>query len=119
VTGRSRRAEAVTGLTLILPALLWVGLLVAYPFAMAIYYSLSNTVVGQGGHFVGLANFRQLVADESFRQTLQNSIVFTAVAVAVKAVLGVTLALILYRKLRFKRLVRGLVLLPFVIPTAL
>jgi multiple sugar transport system permease protein len=117
--GQSRRAEALTGLTLVLPAFLWVGVLVAYPFAMAIYYSLSNTVVGQGGHFVGLANFRQLVADQSFQQTLQNSLVFTTVAVVVKTVLGVSLALILYRKLRFKRLVRGLVLLPFVIPTAL
>lgn len=91
----------------------------AYPFAMAIYYSLSSSVIGRGGGFVGLANFQALLADPTFRQTVQNSVVFTTVAVAVKTVLGVMLALILYRRLRFKRLIRGLVLLPFVIPTAL
>lgn len=116
---RRRHEEALVGVSLILPALLWVGLLVAYPFVMALYYSLSNTVVGQGGTFVGLANFRSLLDDETFRQTVQNSLVFTSIAVVVKAVLGVSLALILYRKLRVKRLIRGLVLLPFVIPTAL
>jgi multiple sugar transport system permease protein len=116
---RRRHEEALVGVSLILPALLWVGLLVAYPFVMALYYSLSNTVVGQGGTFVGLANFRSLLDDGTFRQTVQNSLVFTSIAVVVKAVLGVSLALILYRKLRVKRLIRGLVLLPFVIPTAL
>jgi len=120
VTRSSRRTEAYTGLALVLPALLWIGLLVAYPFAMALYYSVSGTVVGRGtGPFVGLAHFRALLADDTFRQTLQNSFVFTTVAVSAKTVLGVLLALILYRRLRLKRLIRGLVLLPFVIPTAL
>ena len=114
-----RRGEAWLGLSLIAPAFLWIGLLVAYPFGMALYYSLSNTVVGQGGSFVGLTNFRSLLSDETFRQTVQNSFVFTSVAVAAKTVLGVSLALILHRQLRWKRLIRGLVLLPFVIPTAL
>jgi multiple sugar transport system permease protein len=116
----SRRAEAFTGIALVLPALCWITLLVAYPFFMALYYSVSNTVVGQGtGTFVGLANFRALLADGTFLQTVQNSVVFTSIAVVVKTVLGVSLALILHRKLRLKRLIRGLVLLPFVIPTAL
>ncbi|MGH7266312.1 MAG: carbohydrate ABC transporter permease [Candidatus Rokuibacteriota bacterium] len=115
----ARRAEAVTGIALVLPALFWIGLLVAYPFGMALYYGLSNTVIGQGGSFVGLANFRALLGDDTFRQTLQNSVIFTVTAVAAKTVLGLSLALILHRTLRFKRLIRGLVLLPFVIPTAL
>jgi multiple sugar transport system permease protein len=114
-----RSAEAALGMSLILPALLWVGLLVAYPFVMALYYSLSNAVIGQRATFVGLANFRALLADDTFLRTVQNSVVFTAAAVLGKTLLGVPLALILSRKLRLKRLIRGLVLLPFVIPTAL
>ncbi|MGH7324014.1 MAG: carbohydrate ABC transporter permease [Candidatus Rokuibacteriota bacterium] len=114
-----RRADAVTGLGLTLPALLWIGLLVAYPFVMALYYSMSNTVVGRGGSFVGLANFRALLADDTFRQTVRNSLLFTSSAVVAKTILGVALALILYRPLRARRLIRGLVLLPFVFPTAL
>ncbi|MET0852028.1 MAG: sugar ABC transporter permease [Candidatus Rokuibacteriota bacterium] len=116
----SRTGETLTGVGLILPALFWVGLLVAYPFGMAIYYSLSNAVIGQSSaSFVGLANFRALLSDSTFLQTLQNSLVFTSAAVIAKTLLGVPLALILSRSLRFKRFIRGAVLLPFVIPTAL
>jgi multiple sugar transport system permease protein len=52
-------------------------------------------------------------------QTLQNSIVFTAAALAAKTVFGMGLALLLFRIVRFKRLIRGAVLLPFIVPTAL
>jgi multiple sugar transport system permease protein len=86
---------------------------------MALYYSMSNAVIGQRASFVGLANFRVLLADDTFLRTVQNSVVFTALAVLGKTLLGVPLALILARKLKLKRLIRGLVLLPFVIPTAL
>jgi multiple sugar transport system permease protein len=59
------------------------------------------------------------MTDEIFRRALRNSFVFTGTAVVVKTVLGVCLALLLARKLRLKRLIRGAVLLPWVIPTAL
>ena len=86
---------------------------------MAIYFSLSDYWVGSPGSFVGLQNFRDIVGNEVFRQTVWNSFVFTAIALVLKAVLGVWLALLLVRNLRFKRLLRGAVLLPWVIPTAL
>jgi multiple sugar transport system permease protein len=86
---------------------------------MAIYFSLSDYWVGSPGPFVGLKNYREILGNEVFRQTVQNSFVFTAIALTLKTVLGVWLALLLARPLRFKRLIRGAILLPFVIPTAL
>jgi multiple sugar transport system permease protein len=56
---------------------------------------------------------------DAFRQTFQNAFVFTGTAVAVKVVMGIALALLLNQQLWFKRLMRGAVLLPWVIPTAL
>jgi multiple sugar transport system permease protein len=111
--------EHVFGYLLILPALLLVVGLVAYPFFMAIYFSLSDYWVGSPGQFIGLENFRDILGNEVFHQTVWNSFVFTGIAVAFKAVLGVWLALLLFRTFRFKRLIRGAVLLPWVIPTAL
>ncbi|MBI4638203.1 MAG: sugar ABC transporter permease [Candidatus Rokubacteria bacterium] len=111
--------EHVFGYGLILPALTLLICLVAYPFGMAIYFSLSDYWVGSPGKFVGLENFRAILGNEVFRQTVWNSFVFTAIAVTLKSVLGVWLALLLARNLRFKRLLRGAVLLPWVIPTAL
>ena len=111
--------EHVFGYALIVPALLLLVCLVAYPFGMAIYFSLSDYWVGSPGRFVGLGNFRDILGNEVFRQTVWNSFVFTTIALTLKTVLGVWLALLLARDLRFKRLIRGAVLLPWVIPTAL
>jgi multiple sugar transport system permease protein len=86
---------------------------------MAIYFSLSDYWVGSPGQFIGLQNFRDILGNETFQRTVWNSFVFTGIAVFLKVVLGIWLALLLARNLRFKRLIRGAVLLPWVIPTAL
>src|SRR5712691_1353994 len=109
--------EHVFGYGLILPALVLLVSLVAFPFGMAIYFSLSDYWVGSPGGFVGLQNYREILGNETFRQTVQNSFVLTAIALTLKTVLGVWLALLLARDLRFKRLIRCAVLPPTVIHT--
>ncbi len=111
--------EHVFGYGLIAPALLLLACLVAYPFGMALFFSLSDYWVGSPGRFIGLQNYRDIFGNEVFRQTVWNSVVFTVIAVLLKALLGVWLALLLARNFRFKRVIRGAVLLPWVIPTAL
>jgi len=111
--------EAVFGYGLIVPALVLIIGLVAYPFGMAIYFSLSDYWVGSPGSFVGFANFREILKNEIFQQTVYNSFVFTAIAVVLKTLLGVWLAMLLFRNFKWKRLIRGAILLPWVIPTAL
>jgi multiple sugar transport system permease protein len=86
---------------------------------MALYFSLSNAFIGRPSHFVGIRNFINLWDADAFRQTFQNAFVFTSIAIAFKVVLGIALALLLNEQLWFKRLIRGAVLLPWVIPTAL
>jgi multiple sugar transport system permease protein len=111
--------EQVMGYTLIAPAFLLLGVLVAWPFVMALYFSVTDSWVGQPGSFIGLRNFWNLLHDGIFRQTLRNSFEFTFTAVLFKTVLGMGLALLLFRTVKFKKWVRGAVLLPWVIPTAL
>ena len=111
--------ERFLGPAFVTPALLLITLLVAYPFCMAVYFALSNSYIGRPSHFIGFRNFVQLWDSDAFRQTFQNGFVFTGAAVAIKLVLGITLALLLNQQLWFKRLIRGSVLLPWVIPTAL
>ena len=111
--------ERFLGPAFVTPALLLITLLVAYPFCMALYMALSNAYIGRPMEFIGLRNFIALWDSDSFRQTFQNAFVFTGAAVACKLVLGIVLALILNEQIWFKRLIRGAVLLPWVIPTAL
>jgi multiple sugar transport system permease protein len=111
--------ERFLGPAFVTPALLLIALLVAYPFCMALYFALSNSFIGRPSEFIGLRNFVTLWESDAFRQTFQNAFVFTGTAVAFKVVFGTALALLLNQQLWFKRLIRGAVLLPWVIPTAL
>jgi multiple sugar transport system permease protein len=111
--------EWFLGPAFVTPALLLLVVLVAYPFGMAIWLALSNAFVGRPSTFVGLSNFINLWDSDAFRQTFQNAFVFTFSAVFFKLVLGMALALLLNQQLWFKRMIRGAVLLPWVIPTAL
>jgi multiple sugar transport system permease protein len=111
--------EGVLGPLFVTPALLLLLVLVAYPFCMALYFSLSDAFIGRPSQLIGIRNFVNLWESDAFRQTFQNAFVFTGISVAVKLVLGITLALLLNQQLWFKRLIRGAVLLPWVIPTAL
>src|SRR6267142_537734 len=111
--------ERILGPLLITPALILIALLVAYPFCMALYFAMSNAFIGRPSHFVGLRNFINLWDADIFRQTFQNAFVFTGISVAFKLVLGISLALLLNQTLWFTRMIRGAVLLPWVIPTAL
>ena len=111
--------EQVLGYAVIAPALLLLVVLVAYPFIIAVGLSVQDKVVGKPGVFVGLGNFFTLMESQIFRQTLQNSFVFTVVSVTFKVVLGMLLALLLNRSIRAKKFFRGAILLPWVVPTAL
>src|SRR4029453_733562 len=111
--------ESVLGPVFVMPALLLLLLLVAYPFVIALFFSLSHAFIGPPSQFIGLRNFVNLWDSDVFRQTFQNAFVFTGIALAFKIVLGICLALLLNEQLWFKRLIRGAVLLPWVIPTAL
>jgi multiple sugar transport system permease protein len=125
-------ADFVTGYTFILPAFGWIAFLVAMPFLIALAYSVSNVWIDtewswgeflglQEGElaFRGLKNFIALFHNSIFLQALQNSVVFSVISVALKAVFGLTLALLLNRTLRLNKVIRGALLLPFVVPTAL
>jgi multiple sugar transport system permease protein len=116
---RPLSAEAVTGYAFIAPALLLIAGLIGFPFGLALWFSVTETWVGRPGPFVGLANFVRLSQNGTFQQTLFNSVIYTVGAVLLKSVFGFALALLLLRITRFRRLIRGAILLPFVIPTAL
>jgi multiple sugar transport system permease protein len=113
------RGSELTGVCFVLPAVLLVLGLVAYPFCYALVLSLTAKQAGVPGEFVGFRNFLDLFQGDIFRHTVRNSIVFTGVAVLFKTILGLGLALLLQRAMAGRRIVRGIVLLPWVVPSTL
>ncbi len=69
------------------------------------------------GTFVGLDNFVSLAGQEQFWRDLWNTTYYALVSVAIQIVLGVLFALLLHRSFRGRNLARGLMLIPYVVPS--
>ncbi|MGH7389393.1 MAG: carbohydrate ABC transporter permease [Candidatus Rokuibacteriota bacterium] len=108
------------GYMLLAPASLYVLLLVGAPFLYSIYLAMSDaSVADTSSSFVGLENFGFALESETFRLALWNSLVFTVVAAVFKGLLGTTLAFLLLQAFPGKKLIRGLVVIPFTLPIAI
>jgi multiple sugar transport system permease protein len=95
--------------------------LVAYPFFSGIVLSLQHKVIGGPATWVGLQNYRDLLVGDQygaiFRKTLWVSLIYTGTAVAVKLCLGMASALLLNEQFRGRTLMRGILFLPWTVPT--
>jgi multiple sugar transport system permease protein len=117
---RRRSRDGWLGPAMLLPAILYVLALVGVPFLLAFFYAVGDVKVGSAGyHFVGLKNFSSVLENPAFRRALRNSIVFTLSSQALVLVGGNILALVLKDAFRGRRLVRFLVILPWVAPVSL
>ena len=113
------RAELI-GPLFIAPAILYVVLLVALPFFLAIYYSVSAfTIFDPSYRFVGLSNFFDIIKSEIFRRTLVNTFIFTIGAQVIGLLLGKFAAMLLMQEFPGRGLARALVVLPWAVPVSL
>ncbi|MEA2186537.1 MAG: multiple sugar transport system permease protein [Solirubrobacteraceae bacterium] len=112
--------DGVLARLFLLPAVVYIVLLVALPFLLAIGFAFSDVTAGDPSFdWVGLDNFSAIFHDPVFWRALQNTLVFTAISMVLIVVLGKALALILVADFRGKWLVRFFVLLPWTTPIAL
>jgi len=118
-TSHFLKPEAITGYGLISPAVFLMLVLLAYPFVLAVYISLTDRVLGEPGKFIWIRNFLKLLQDSLFRQTVWNSFVYTISTVFLKMFLGIILALLLNQEMPARNLIRGALLLPWIVPTSL
>ena len=108
------------GYTLLAPAALYVLLLVGAPFVFSLYLAMSDANAGElTSSWVGLENFRAAWESEVFWISLKNSVIFTVVAAIFKGLLGTSLAFLLLQPFPGKRLIRGLVVIPFTLPVTI
>jgi multiple sugar transport system permease protein len=105
------------GYLFVLPMVVMVLALVAYPFCYAVYLSLTQKYVGVPPVFVGFENYVRLANDGFFRRAVWNSFIFTFGSVGFKLVLGMVMALVLTSRIRYRNLFTGLLLIPWVAPT--
>jgi multiple sugar transport system permease protein len=107
------------GLLFLVPAAALLLVFLTYPLGLGTYLGFTDTKIGRGGEWIGLENFEFLWGDAVARLALFNTFFYTVIASAIKFGLGLWLALILNQRLPFKAFFRAIVLLPFIVPTAL
>ncbi len=105
------------GILLVSPALLFLLFMLAYPFVMAIYLSLTDKRLGADPNWVGFANFTTLFQSARFWKVVGNSLIYTVGALVVKFVGGIAVAQMLNRDFVGRRVASALLLLPWIIPT--
>lgn len=99
------------------PAMIFVGLLIAVPLAWTVYLSLTDTrgSVRAESEFVGIANYLQVFGDtDRFWPAVLRTFTFTGGALAAEMILGMGIALLLWRPFKGEKWVRVAILLPLV-----
>lgn len=106
------------GYTLIIPLVIVLFGLLAYPIVTALGITLQNKIVGMPGKFIGLGNYRELLFDDPiFWRVVRNGFLFTLGSVSLKVVLGMIMALVLNQPIFARGFFRGILLMPWVAPT--
>ena len=119
VLGRLLESRNFLGLLFMLPAAVVLLLFLTYPLGLGTWLGFTDTKIGRDGVWIGLENYEFLFGDAVARLSLFNTLFYTIVASIIKFGLGLWLALLLNKHLPFKSFFRAIVLLPFIVPTAL
>ena len=102
-----------------LPAAAILLVFLTYPLALGTWLGFTDTKIGHAGTWIGLDNFEFIWGDSLTRLALFNTLFYTVVASVIKFALGLWLAVLLNEHLPFKSFFRAVILLPFIVPTAL
>ena len=107
------------GFWFMLPTMAILLAFLLYPLLKGIWLSMTDARIGRAGVFIGFENFTWLWDDSVFWISVFNTLLYTAVASALKFAIGLYLAILLNNNLPFKSVLRAIVLLPFIVPTVL
>src|SRR5215472_5674369 len=113
------RAERRLGWLLCAPAVIVMIAVTAYPIAYAIYISFQRYILSapQLTKFVGFSNYGAILSSGLWWHALIVTIIITAVSVGIELVLGMLLALLMYRTIFGRGTVRTTMLIPYGIVT--
>ncbi|SER67055.1 carbohydrate ABC transporter membrane protein 1, CUT1 family [Butyrivibrio fibrisolvens] len=111
----SQKRQAIWGWAFITPTMLGLIILNFYPAINTIYQSFCKTGdFGRGNIFVGIENYKKVIANTETWQSLWNTVKYMIVEVPLGIVIALVLAVLLQKKLAGKTLFRTLYFLPMV-----
>ena len=107
------------GFVFMFPAAVLLILFLTYPLGLGVWLGFTDAKVGREGMWVGLENYQFIWDDAVTRLALFNTLFYTFIASVVKFFLGLWLAILLNERIPYKNFFRSVILLPYIVPTAL
>jgi multiple sugar transport system permease protein len=112
--------KKLEGYIFILPGFIYILVILGYPLIYNVVLALRNvnvkTFASHTDVFVGLENFKMLIADPTFRKIFRNTLVFTFGCLFFQFTIGFIFALFFSQKFSLAGPIRGLVLVAYMMP---
>ncbi len=117
-SGRARRRIRLLPYLLVLPILLYEGLLVVYPIAQGVYGSFTRIELASKNPpvWVGWENYERMFRDPGFWDVIRVTLTFTALVIVVALGAGLFTALLFNRPFRARPVARGMLMMPWALP---
>jgi multiple sugar transport system permease protein len=118
--GGRTAADRRLGYALVAPVVVLLLAVTAYPLGYNLwnsFHSVNLSEAGSGRAFVGLDNYTKMFGSSAWVSSLERTLAFTAVSVAIETVIALVLALMLHRRFRGRGLLRAAILIPWAVPT--
>lgn len=115
------RKEAIVGVLMLLPIAAIIAVVIIFPLIRACMVSFTNTYWLQPrdqDRYVGLENYVWFLQNPKLLLYVKNTTIWVCGTLIGILVLGMILALLLSRQIRFRGLYRGLALVPLLMPNA-
>lgn len=111
--------KKIAGYSMLIPATTLFLLINAFPLLYGLVLSMTdkNYTKPNSGVFIGLDNFIEILNDNAFWSVMTFTVVYTVLVVIFSYFLGLQLAVLLNKNIKFRGLFRAAALFPWVIPT--
>ena len=119
IYNRYTKREIMAGYCFILPAAVFLALIVIYPLIYNLSMSFHEVTLEtfRGGQpFIGLENYKEVLAMPMVRKAIWNTIYFTVMSIIFQFVIGFALALLFSRAFRLSKISRGLLMGCWLVP---
>lgn len=115
---KSSISQARTAYGMITPAMLIIMGLGLFPVLFTLWFSLNDVNPGSlVTKFVGLKNYAEVMSTHAFWNSLKITLYFSVVSVIIQIILGTLTALLLNQNFKGRGFVRGIILIPWAVPT--
>jgi len=111
------------GILYILPALIYMMVFVGYPIISNFILSFQDVTIKTLNlpvkQFIGFENYIKVFQDPILQKSIFNTLLFTVLSLIFQFIFGFLLALFFYKKFSFSKPVRGLLMIPWMIPVTI